>query len=93
MNRGDCSIRRCGTVPLPRAKEYLLSVLGDMQGPAATRGGAGSPGDIAFRLGGDSAIAFVRGRVVVRLRNAGKPVVPLTAQAAAIDAWLQKGAR
>lgn len=70
------------------ARTVLLSVLGDMQGPVGSRVTDGAPGDVAFRLGGDSALAFARGRAVVRIRNAGRQVVPVTAEAAAIDGWL-----
>lgn len=72
------------------ARAFLLSVLGDMQGPLASRMDNAGPGDVAFRLGGDSLVAFARGRVVARLRNAGRQVAPVAEEAAALDAWLQQ---
>ena len=76
------------------AREYLLSVLGDMQGPVASRVDADAPGEVAFRLGGDSAIAFARGRAVVRVRNAGPKVASVAAESMQLDSWLQgKGRR
>ena len=74
------------------ARELLLSMLGDMQGPAATRLSAGSIGDVAFHLGGDSAIMFARANVVVRVRNAGRLVLSVAKEAAAMDALVMRGA-
>ena len=52
------------------AREYVLTLLGDMQGSAAAREPADSLGDVAFRVG-DSAVVFARRNLVVRIRNAG----------------------
>jgi hypothetical protein len=83
----DVEVWLCGTPAA--AREYLLSVLGDMQGPVASRADGGAPGEVAFRLGGDSAMAFARGRAVVRVRNAGRQVSSVATEAAQLDSWLQ----
>jgi hypothetical protein len=76
------------------ARERLLDLLGDMQGPVGTRlpTGAGI-GDVAFTLGGESAIMFARGASVVRIRNAGRAIEGVSAQAKLIDAWVQQARR
>jgi hypothetical protein len=73
------------------AREYLLGVLGDMQGPAAARVEPPALGDIAFALGGESAVVFARGRAVVRVRNAGREVSSVAAEAKQLDGWLTGG--
>lgn len=83
----DVEIWFCATPAA--AREYLLVVLGDDQGPVATRDAAPSPGEVSFRLGGDSAVAFVRGRAVVRVRNAGRQVASVASEAMHIDRWVQ----
>jgi hypothetical protein len=55
------------------AREYVLTLLGDMQGAAAQREPAESLGDVAFRLG-NSAVVFARRNIVVRIRNAGSAI-------------------
>ncbi|MGQ0650240.1 MAG: hypothetical protein ACT4P7_22085 [Gemmatimonadaceae bacterium] len=72
------------------ARELLLSVLGDMQGPPASRLPPGSIGDVAFHLGGDSAIMFARANLVARVRNAGRVVSGVMTEASVIDALLER---
>lgn len=76
------------------ARAHLLDILGDMQGPLGTRlpPDAGI-GDIAFTLGGESAIMFARGAVVVRVRNAGRAVESVQPEAKVIDDWVRGSRR
>jgi hypothetical protein len=55
------------------AREYMLTLLGDMQGATASREPAESLGDVAFRLG-DRAVVFARRNLVIRIRNAGPEI-------------------
>lgn len=55
------------------AREYVLTLLGDMQGATASREPAESLGDVAFRLG-DRAVVFARRNLVIRIRNAGPEI-------------------
>jgi hypothetical protein len=73
------------------ARQYLLSLLGDMQGPVAIRDKDGVLGEVSFALGGDTALLFVRGSVAVRMRNGGREVVTLREAAKAIDDALTSG--
>lgn len=83
----DVEVWLCATPADARA--WLLALLGDMQGPVGDRVPDGGPGEVAFRLGGGSAVLFARGQAVVRLRNAGRQVVNVGAEATAIDQWLR----
>jgi hypothetical protein len=85
----DVEVFQCSSAAA--AREYLLVLLGDMQGPVAGRLPPGSLGDVGFHLGNDSAVAFVRGNLVVRIRNAGRKVGSVAAEAAAIDARIVRG--
>ncbi|MEO6446822.1 MAG: hypothetical protein ABIZ91_17015 [Gemmatimonadaceae bacterium] len=73
------------------ARLLLLELLGDMQGPPANRLPPDALGDVAFNVGADLTIMFVRANVAVRLRNAGRNTTGLTAEAGAIDALLSAG--
>jgi hypothetical protein len=66
------------------AREYVLTLLGDMQGARASREPQESLGDVAFRLG-DSAVVFARRNLVVRIRNAGAAVVDGVEPARVLD--------
>ena len=52
------------------AREFVLTLLGDMQGAPAAREPDETLGDVAFRLG-DSAVVFARRNLVIRIRSAG----------------------
>lgn len=79
---------RCSSAT--RARQYLLQVLGDMQGPVAVRQTPPTVGEIAFALGANSATIFARANVVVRVRNGGRTVVDTAAEARAIDTALTR---
>lgn len=66
------------------AREYVLTLLGDMQGAEASRDPAESFGDVAFRLG-NSAVVFARRNLVVRIRNAGSDIVDGSEPARMLD--------
>ena len=66
------------------AREYVLILLGDMQGARASREPEESLGDVAFRLG-ESAVVFARRNLVVRIRNAGSTIVDSVQPARILD--------
>jgi hypothetical protein len=57
------------------AREFLVRVMAEFQSPLLER--LQTVGDVAFALPGEGAIAFVRGNLVVILRNAGDETIPL----------------
>jgi hypothetical protein len=65
------------------AHEYLVDALGEFESSAVRRRTDGV-GDVAFGL--DTVALFARGNVVVVVRSAGRPAVPVTAIAQAVDA-------
>jgi hypothetical protein len=71
------------------ARETLLRVLGEFQGP--TLNPVSGIGDVAFGTPGDTAIVFVRGSTVAAVRNAGRRVEALGDIARALDALLSPG--
>ncbi len=76
------------------ARALLLALLGDMQSPVpASRIADSAVGDVAFALGGNSAVLFARGRIVVRLRNGGRTVVDALPAARDIDRVIVGGKR
>jgi hypothetical protein len=75
------------------AREYLLRLLGEFQGPALTRAAALDVGDVAFVTPGDAAVLFARGSLVAVVRNAGRRVEPLGSVARALDAALGAAGR
>ena len=68
------------------ARETLLRVLGEFQGPQLTP--VNGIGDVAFGTPGETAIVFARGNVMATIRNAGRRVVPLGDVARTLDALL-----
>lgn len=70
------------------AREYVLTLLGDMQGARASREPEESLGDVAFRLG-ESAVVFARRNLVVRIRNAGSAIVDGVEPARVLDEQLR----
>ena len=75
------------------AREYLLHLLGEFQGPTLTRAAALDVGDVAFVTPGDTAVLFARGSLVAVVRNAGRRVEPLGGVARALDAALGAAGR
>jgi len=69
------------------AREFVLTLLGDMQGAAAQREPAESLGDVAFRLG-RRAVVFARRNLVVRIRNAGSAIASGIEPARVLDGRL-----
>lgn len=68
------------------ARETLLRLLGEFQGPQLTP--VTGIGDVAFGTPGETAIVFARGNAAAAVRNAGRRVVPLGNVARALDALL-----
>jgi hypothetical protein len=89
---GDADHRlRVETWQLPsreRAHEYLAGLLARLEGGPPPRLDPPPAGDVAFAGSNRYALAFARGNLVVRLRNAGLDLIPVEAAAAALDAWL-----
>lgn len=70
------------------ARSLALRLLGDFQSPLLTRDSAADIGEVAFGDGSSNWIVFVRGNLVVWLRNGGRRVVPVLDAARALDAAL-----
>jgi hypothetical protein len=69
------------------ARETLLRLLGEFQGPSLAP--VSGIGDVAFGTPGETAIVFVRGNTVASTRNAGRRVVPLGNVARTLDRLLE----
>jgi hypothetical protein len=67
------------------AREHLLRLLGEFQGPALTR--AAEPGDVAFTAG-STGVLFARGNLVALVRSIERTPAPVTDNAARLDAVL-----
>lgn len=69
------------------AREYLLRLLGEFQGPALER--RDRPGEVAFGKG-DAVILFAHGNVVVLARSVERSTAPVTSLATQFDDYLSR---
>jgi hypothetical protein len=69
------------------ARQELLRVLGEFQAPILER--SGGVGEVQFGDREGRVVLFLRGNVVALVRNAGRKLVRVSAQAGALDALLQ----
>lgn len=67
------------------AREHLLRLLGEFQGPALRRRDA--PGEVAFSSG-DSALLFARANLVALVRSVEREAAPAVALAAILDRYI-----
>lgn len=72
------------------ARGLALRRLGDFQSPRVERRSGEGAGEVAFGDGSPNWIVFVRGNLVVHVRNGGAEVVPVLDAATAVDAALMR---
>jgi hypothetical protein len=74
------------------ARALALLLLGDFQSPEVTRRTDRPVGEVSFGDGSSSWIVFVRGNLVVWLRNGGRRIVPVLDAAEAVDRSIRQWA-
>ena len=67
------------------AREMAIRILGEYQSPNMARIDPPPAGEVAFGEPGNTSLLFVRGNLVVQLRNAGSRISTLTDSAVALD--------
>ena len=75
------------------ARTLAIRVLGDFQSPRVARRSGAAAGEIAFGDGSPGWIVFIRGNLVVSIRNGGREIVPVLESATALDAALVRQAQ
>lgn len=74
------------------ARALALLLLGDFQSPEVARRTDRPIGEVAFGDGSAGWVVFVRGNLVIWVRNGGKRVAPVLDEAEAVDRAITRGA-